>query len=413
MVFMAKVLMIIIDGASDRGSVTPLDSAEKPNLDKLAKMGINGIMDTIKPGVRPGSDTAHLALLGYDPFKYYTGRGPIEAAGVGIELKEGDVAFRVNFGTVEGEGSVFDKVVVDRRAGRISDTDELVKAVNEGVDLSKFGVDFIFERGSGHRGALVLRGDLSDKVSDVDPKKVGKKVKRCVPLVDDEKAKRTAEVVNYFVQSSHELLDNHPLNLERAKRGLPKANVLLLRGAGKVPHLPKFEERFGMRLAVISGTALIKGVVRLLGGDVIEVEGATGGKDTDLDAKVQAALKALENYDFVLLHIKATDEYGHDGDFEGKKAFIEKVDKAIKPILSLDFSEVCLVVTADHSTPVNVRDHTADPVPVTIVYKDVRPDDVDTFSELKAYKGGLHRITGNDLFNILLDLINKAEKFGA
>lgn len=404
--------MVVIDGVSDRGSVTPLSSARKPNLDKLAKMGINGIMDTIKPGVRPGSDTSHLALLGYDPFKFYTGRGPIEAAGVGIELKEGDVAFRVNFGTVEGEGSVFDKVVIDRRAGRISDTDELVKAVNE-IDLSNFNVEFVFKRGSGHRGALVLRGNLSDEVGDVDPKEMGKKVKRCVPLVEDDKARRTAEIVNYFIQKSHEILDNHPLNLERSKSGLPKANVLLLRGAGKVPHLPRFEDRFGMRLAVISGTALIKGVVRVLGGDVIEVEGATGGKDTNLNAKVEGALKALESYDFVLLHIKATDEYGHDGDFEGKREFIEKVDKALEPLLSLDFSEVCLILTADHSTPVNVGDHTADPVPVTIVYRDVRVDDVDEFSELKAYKGGLHRITGNDLFNIVLDLINKAKKFGA
>ncbi len=410
---MAKILMIVIDGAGDRGKITPLSSARKENLNKLAKIGINGIMDTIKPGIRPGSDTAHLALLGYDPFKYYTGRGPIEAAGVGIELKEGDVAFRVNFGTVEGEGSVFNKVVVDRRAGRISDTDELVKAVNENVDLSKFGVEFVFKRGSGHRGAIVFRGDLSDKISDVDPKKIGEKVKRCLPLEDDEKARFTAEVVNYFIEKSHEILEKHPFNVERAKNGNPKANVLLLRGAGKVPHLPKFEDMFGMKLACISGTALIKGVVRIVGGDVLEIRGVTGSKDTNLDAKVEGAINALKEYDFVLLHIKAPDEYGHDGDFEGKKNFIEKVDKALKPILSLDFSEICLVVTADHSTPVKVRDHTSDPVPVTIVYEDVRPDDVEEFSELKAYKGGLHRITGNDLFNILLDLTNRAKKFGA
>ncbi len=410
---MSKILMIVIDGVGDRGVRTPLSTAKKPNLDELAKRGINGIMDTIKPGIRPGSDTAHLALLGYDPLSCYTGRGPIEASGVGIELKEGDVAFRVNFGTVEGEGSVFDKIVVDRRAGRISETDELVKAVNEEVDLSQFGVEFTFKRGSGHRGAVVFRGDLSDKVSDVDPKKIGEKVKRCVPLVDNEKARFTAEVVNYFVEKSHEVLENHPLNIERAKRGLPKANVLLLRGAGKAPHLPKFEERFGMKLACVSGTALIKGVVRIVGGDVLEVEGATGGKDTNLNAKVENAIKALERYDFVLLHIKATDEYGHDGDFEGKRKFIEKIDRALEPILSLDFSEVCLVVTADHSTPVKVKDHTADPVPVTVVYDDVRVDDVEEFSELKAYKGGLHRITGNDLFNILLDLTNRAKKFGA
>lgn len=411
---MKKVLLIVIDGVSDRGSKTPLSCANKPNLNKLAEMGINGIMDPIAPGVRPGSDTGHLALLGYDPYKYYTGRGPIEAAGAGIEVKPGDIAFRVNFGTVEGEGSVFDKVVVDRRAGRISETDEFVKAINEGVDLSKFGVEFIFRRGSGHRGALVLRGEeLSDKITDTDPKKVGEKVKRCKPLSDDESAKRTAEIVNYFMEKAHEILDSHPLNEERVKKGLLKANVLLLRGVGVVPHIPSFEQKYGMKLAVISGTTLIKGIGKILKGDVIEVEGATGNKFTNIGGKVETALKALETYDIVLLHFKATDELGHDGDFEGKKEFIEKLDKHLEPLLNLDFSNVCLIVTADHSTPVTAKEHTGDPVPITIVYRDVRRDEVKEFSEFEAYKGGLCRIRGLDLMNIVMDLIDKAKKFGA
>ncbi len=411
---MKKVLLIVVDGISDRGPKTPLSSAKKPNMDKLAEMGINGIMDPIAPGIRPGSDTGHLSLLGYDPYKYYTGRGPIEAAGAGIEVKPGDIAFRVNFGTVEGEGSVFDKVVVDRRAGRISDTDELVKAVNENIDLSKFGVEFIFRRGSGHRGALVLRGEgLSDKITDTDPHKVGEKVWRCRPLSDDENAKRTAEIVNYFMEKAHEILDKHPLNEERAKKGLPKANVLLLRGVGVVPHIPSFEQRYGMKLAVVTGTTLIKGIGRILKGDVIEVEGATGNRYTNIKGKVEAALKALETHDFVLLHFKATDELGHDGDFEGKKEFIEKLDRHFEPLLNLDFSKVCLILTADHSTPVTAKEHTGDPVPITIVYKDVRVDDVKSFSEFEAYKGGLCRIRGLDLMNIVMDLIDKAKKFGA
>ncbi len=411
---MKRVLLIVIDGLGDRGTKTPLSSAKKPNMDRLAEMGINGIMDTIAPGVRPGSDTGHLALLGYDPFKYYTGRGPIEAAGAGIEVKPGDIAFRVNFGTVEGEGSVFDKVVVDRRAGRISDTDELVKAINEGIDLSRFGVEFIFIRGSGHRGALVLRGEgLSDKITDTDPHKVGEKVRRCKPLSDDEDARRTAEIVNYFMEKAHEILDKHPLNEERAKRGLLKANVLLLRGVGRVPHIPSFESRYGMKLAVIAGTTLIKGIGRILGGDVIEVEGATGNRHTNVKGKVEAALKALETHDFVLLHFKATDELGHDGDFEGKREFIEKLDSHFEPLLSLDFSKVCLILTADHSTPVKAKEHTGDPVPIVIVHEGVRVDDVKEFSELSAYKGGLCRIRGLDLMNIVMDLIDRAEKFGA
>ncbi len=414
---MGKVLLVVLDGLGDRpvNGKTPLSEAEKPNLNRLAKTGINGIMDTISPGIRPGSDTGHLSLLGYDPYKYYTGRGPIEAAGTGVEVKPGDVAFRVNFGTVEGEGeSVFDKVVVDRRAGRISDTDELEKAINEGVDLSEFNVEFIFRRGSGHRGALVLRGEgLSDRIGDTDPHKVGEKVRRCVPLDDSEEAKRTAEIVNSFMEQAHRILEKHPLNEERAKKGLPKANAVLLRGAGKCPHIPSFEEMHGMKLAVIAGTTLIKGIGKLLKGYVPDVEGATGNRNTNLENKVKATLKALEDYDFVLLHIKATDELSHDGDFEGKKEFIERVDKAIKPLLDLDFGEVCLIVTADHSTPVTVREHTGDPVPVVIVHEGVRVDDVDEFSELKAWKGGLCRIRGMDLFRIALDLIDRMEKFGA
>ena len=413
---MSKVLLVILDGLGDRpvDGKTPLSEAKTPNMNKLSEMGINGIMDTISPGIRPGSDTGHLSLLGYDPYKYYTGRGPIEAAGAGIEVKPGDIAFRVNFGTVEGEGSIFDKVVVDRRAGRISDTDELEKAINEGVDLSEFNVEFIFRRGSGHRGALVLRGEkLSDKISDTDPHKVGEKVKRCVPLDDSEEAKRTAEIVNRFMELSHEILEKHPLNEERAKKGLPKANALLLRGVGKCPHIPSFEEMHGMKLAVITGTTLIKGIGKLLRGYVPDVEGATGSKNTNLENKVKAALEALKENDFVLLHIKATDELSHDGNFEGKKEFIEKVDKHIEPLLKLDFRDVCLILTADHSTPVSVREHTGDPVPVVIVHDGVRVDDVKEFSELEAWKGGLCRIRGMDLFRIALDLVDRMEKFGA
>ena len=404
-------LLVVIDGLSDRpiDGKTPLSVAKKPNLDKIAELGINGIMDTIAPGIRPGSDTSHFALLGYDPFKYYSGRGPIEAAGVGIDVKPGDVAFRVNFATVKGEGSIFDKVVVDRRAGRIENTDELVKAINENVELP---VEFIFKRGTGHRAALVLRGEgLSHEVSDTDPKKVGAKVKKCKAL--SERAMKTAEIVNQFMQRAHEILEEHPLNAERERKGLLKANALLLRGAGVAPHIPSFKEKYGLKFAVIAATALIKGVGKIVGGDIIEVEGATGNKYTNIENKINAALKALESYDAILLHFKATDELGHDGDFEGKREFIEKLDKHLEKLLQLDFSKVCLVVTSDHSTPINVGDHTADPVPIVILHKDVRRDEVKEFSEFEAYKGGLCRIRGMDLINIVLDLLNIAKKFGA
>jgi 2,3-bisphosphoglycerate-independent phosphoglycerate mutase len=413
---MGKVLLVVLDGLGDRpiNGRTPLSTAKTPNMNRLSEIGINGIMDTISPGIRPGSDTGHLSLLGYDPYKYYTGRGPIEAAGAGIDVKPGDVAFRINFGTVEGRGSVFDKVVVDRRAGRISDTDELEKAIINGVDLKKFNVEFIFRRGSGHRGALVLRGEkLSDRITDTDPHKIGEKVRKCIPLDDSEEAKRTAEIVNEFMEQSHAILENHPVNEDRAKKGLPKANVILIRGVGKCPHIPSFESMHGMKLAVIAGTTLIKGIGRLLKGYVPDVAGATGSKNTNLKNKVKAALEALRDYDFVLLHIKATDEFGHDGDFDGKKEFIEKVDEAIEPLLNVDLRDVCLIVTADHSTPVSVKEHTGDPVPVIIAHEGVRVDDVREFSEFEAYKGGLCRINGMGLFRTALDLVDRIEKFGA
>jgi 2,3-bisphosphoglycerate-independent phosphoglycerate mutase len=397
--------MVILDGLPDRpvNGRTPLTVARKPNLDKIAEMGINGIMDTIAPGIRPGSDTSHLALLGYDPKKYYTGRGAIEALGVGIDLNPGDLAFRVNFATVKGNGSIFDKVVVDRRAGRIEETEELVKALNE-IDLP---VDFEVAKATGHRAVVVFRGNFSTNVSDTDPKTVGSKVKRC------EGDKEIAEIVNEFMQKAHEVLEKHWINEEREKRGLPRANALLLRGAGVMKEVPSFEERYGLSLKVISATALIKGVGRLVKGEIFTPPNATGNKKTDIGAKIKAALDSLKSSDVVLLHIKAFDELGHDRDFEGKVGFIEKFDSYASKLLELDFSKNCLIVTSDHSTPVKVGDHTADPVIVSILHEDVRRDDVKTFNEFEAPKGGLCRIRGADLLNIALDLLNLVEKFGA
>ncbi len=406
-----KILMVIIDGLGDRpiDGKTPLSTAKTPNMNKLATEGINGIMDTISPGIRPGSDTAHLTLLGFDPYQCYSGRGPIEATGAGIDVRPGDVCFRVNFGTLEGKGSVFDKTVKDRRAGRISDTEELVKAIKENVKLD---VDFIFKRGTGHRGALILRGEgLSDDITATDPKAIGKKVKQC--KATSEEGERTAHIVNSFMEQAHKILEEHPYNVQREKEGLMKGNVLLLRGVGLSFEVPSFEERFGMKLAVVAGTTLIKGVGKFVKGDVITPQGVTGGKDTDLSAKIKGGVEALKTHDFVLLHIKATDEYGHDGDFEGKKEFIEEIDKNLDALKDIDLEQVLVILTADHSTPIMAKEHTADPVPVSIVHQGVRVDEVDALSEFEAYKGGMCRIKGCDLANICLDLVDKSQKFGA
>ncbi|MDI9641940.1 MAG: 2,3-bisphosphoglycerate-independent phosphoglycerate mutase [Archaeoglobales archaeon] len=403
------LLMFILDGLPDRPikGKTPLSIAKKPNLDKIAEIGINGIMDTISPGIRPGSDTSHLALLGYDPYKFYTGRGPIEAAGVGIDLKPGDVAFRANFATVVGSGNIFDKVVVDRRAGRIENTEELIEALNE-IDLS---VDFEVAKATGHRAVVVFRGELSAELSETDPKVVGEKVKKCKPL--SESAKNSAEIVNEFMIKAHEILEKHSLNVEREQKGLSKANAILLRGAGVMKEIPRFEENYGLKLTVVSATALIKGVGKIVGGEVLTPDGATGNKRTDIKAKINSALDSLKRSDVVLLHIKAPDEIGHDRDFEGKVEFIEKLDTHLGKLLELDFSKNCLIVTSDHSTPVRVGEHTADPVVVSVVHEGVRVDEVKNFSEFSAPKGGLCRIRGMDLLNIALDLLDLSKKFGA
>jgi 2,3-bisphosphoglycerate-independent phosphoglycerate mutase len=402
-----KILLIVLDGASDRpiGGKTPLAVADKPNLDALAYGGINGIMDTVGPGIRPGSDTSHLAILGYDPYKYYTGRGPFEAAGVGIDVKSGDIAFRVNFATVENG------IVTDRRAGRISDTDELAKAINEKVKVP--GVEVIFKRSTGHRGALVLRGKgLSPDITDTDPKKEGNPIKECHATNDTPEAKRTADIVNSISGQVIDILDKSPVNQERRKQGLPPGNAILIRGAGEVPHIPPFDERYGLKGAVIAAAGLIIGIGKMCGLEYVPVgsmEVETSGSSAM--AKMKKALETLQTHDFVLVNIKGADEAGHDGDFQRKARFLEQTDVAFKDVLRL--KDVLVIVTADHSTPVSVKDHSADPVPILMHGPGVRMDDVAHYNEMIAYKGGLHRIRGLDVMPIALDLINKTKKFGA
>ncbi len=404
---MDSILLLIMDGLGDRPDVridgkTVLQYAKTKNLDSFAKKGMNGIMDPIAPGIIPGSDTAHLSLLGYDPYKVYTGRGPFEAAGIGIKLKEGDVAFRCNFGTVNEK-----LVVKDRRAGRIKKgTKELAKML-DGIRIDD--VKIIFEEAVEHRAALVLRGkNLSSNITDIDPHNDNMRINESRPL--SKNAERTANILNKFVKESYKILNEHPINKERKKKKLPPANIILPRGAGIFPRMRSMDEKYKLKSACVAGISLVKGVSRLAGMDIINVKGATGGVDTDIDAKIKAVIKALEKYDFVLVNIKAPDLFGHDGDVFGKIKMAEKIDKALGPLKDVD----CLkIFTADHSTPVTIRNHSGDPVPVTITGKNVRVDDVKNFDEISCAKGALCRIQGKDLMNIALDLTNRSEKFGA
>jgi len=395
----SRALLLILDGVSDRpvNGHTPLQVAQTPNLDALARGGACGILDVIAPGVRPGSDTAHLALLGYDPYEYYTGRGPFEAAGVGMEVRPGDVAFRCNFATLK------DGIITDRRAGRISDTDELARDIRRKVKLP---VDFEFQRSTGHRAVLLLRGEgLSEKVCDTDAT-VGYGISQCRCIARE--ADRTADIVNSFVEQCRELLENHPVNEKRRASGLPPANAVLTRGSGVVPEIPPFTEKWGMRGAMVASTGLILGIGKMCG---LDVSGEAAAGSPEPGGQVSDAMEALAEHDFVLLNIKAPDEFGHDGDFDGKAGVLADIDRAIKPLLSLE--GVTVAVTGDHSTPVTLKNHSGDPTPLVISGEGVRTDAVEMFDEFSCATGGLGRLRGRDIVPVLADLINRTHKFGA
>lgn len=410
-----KVLLIILDGVADRPSpkialMTPLQYARKPSIDLLAAGGVTGIMDPVAPGIPVGSDTGHLALLGYDPFVYYTGRGPLEALGAGIDLRPDDVAFRCNFATVND-----DWVVIDRRAGRISDREAelLSSALLELSSKLSSNVEVIFRHTVEHRGVLVLRGEnLSEKVSDVDPHKIGVKVQMPVPTDKSENARRTSELLREFLIKSKEVLERHPINMERRRMGLNVANALLPRGAGRLPSLPSISERFGVSGAVVAGGAIYKGVCRAAGMEVLNAPGATGTINTDLESKFRTAIGSLNKYDFVLLHIKGTDSASHDKNPELKARFIEKIDQTLEKYLDKISSDVIICLTGDHTTCSTVGEHRGDPVPVLIHGQGVRTDDTDRFDEFVCSRGGLGRIRGVDLLNILFDLANITKMYG-
>ncbi len=405
-----------MDGMGDRpikelGNKTPLEAAHTPNMDKMAEEGITGIMDSIAPGIIPGSDTAHLSILGYNPYEVYTGRGPFEANGVGVDVLAGDIAFRCNFSTADE-----DLIVTDRRAGRIKEgTKEIVDVLNTMVLEDYPDVKIIFKESTGHRAVLVLRGEgLSDKVSDADPKVEGNKPKEVKALDDTPEAAKTADILNKLVVKTYEMIKDHPVNLKRIEEGKPPANIVIPRGAGEVPVVESLNEKYEVNSACIAETGLIMGIGRFAGMDIIEMEDVTGGIDTNLDNIRDTIIDQVKNsdHDFFLINIDGADEAGHDGQTKEKKEFIEKVDEVVMSEL-IKLEDVYIYLTADHSTPISVMNHSGDPVPVLIRGPEVRVDDVCEFSERACAKGGLNRIRGSDVMNIMMDLMNYAHKFGA
>jgi len=407
-----KGLLVILDGLGDRpieefDGKTPLEYAKTPNMDRLAKLGILGQQDPIKPGQPAGSDTAHLSIFGYDPYKVYRGRGFLEALGVGLKLDENDLAFRVNFATMENG------VIIDRRAGRISteEAHELAKAIQENVKLP---VDFIFVGATGHRAVLVLKGMAKGhRVGENDPHEAGKPPHRFT--WEDEESKKVAGILEEFVKKAHEVLEKHPINEKRRKEGKPVANYLLIRGAGTYPDIPmKFTEQWKVKAGAVIAVSLVKGVARAIGFDVYTPEGATGEYNTDEMAKARKTVELLKDYDFVFLHFKPTDAAGHDNNPKLKVEMIEKADGMIGYIIDhINLDDIVIAITGDHSTPCEVMNHSGDPVPVLIAGGGVRPDYTESFGERECMRGGLGRIKGHDIVPVMMDLMNRSTKFGA
>lgn len=408
-----KAIILIGDGMGDRpiaelGGKTPLEAANTPNLDAMAASGINGLMDLIAPGVRVGSDTGHLAVLGFDPYVVYTGRGPFEAAGIGLSVKPGDVAFRCNFSTVDA-----DMTITDRRAGRIVDgTDQLAAQVN-GVMIEDILV--LFKESVAHRCALVLRGPgLNALVTDSDPHVTGAKVLEVKAITPgDAAAEKTARILNVFVKMSFERLDVHPVNVARKQQGLNAANIILPRGAGQAPNIPSFNEKHLLHGACVAETGLIKGIADFVGLDLLDAPGANGGLDTDVMSIGNTVLKALEDHNFVLCNVKGPDVAAHDGNPIAKVQIIERIDEMVGMLLEKMDDETYLVVTADHTTSCSYGDHTGEPVPIVLYGPEVLTDSVKTFGERPAQKGGLCRFSGKHLVNMLTSMMNIQEKYGA
>ncbi|TFG05948.1 2,3-bisphosphoglycerate-independent phosphoglycerate mutase [Candidatus Thorarchaeota archaeon] len=406
-------LLIVLDGAGDRrvdelGGETPFEAADTPHLDEIAAEGQTGLMNVIGYGQTPGSDTAHLSLFGYDPEHHYPGRGPLEALGAGLDSRPGDVAFRSNFATVTE-----DLIVEDRRAGRDISPEEgaVLQERIDGMVIEDVSVRFVHT--TEHRGALVLRGpDLSADIGDVDPHETGKKILTCEAYSPE--AEKTARIVNKFVSMSNRLLKDLELNKKRVERGMPPANIILLRGPGKHEDIPTIKKRYGIESAVIAGGALYIGTAKYVGMDHIKVKGQTGTIETNFDGIAEKTIECIESgYDYIFLHIKATDNASHDHNAAEKVLAIEKSDAMIGKILEKVGNRLVVLATADHCTPVSVGEHTCDPVPVALYADFIRPDDVKRLSEFDAAHGALGMLKGSDVMPLLLGYAGHIEKYGA
>lgn len=386
----SKIVLFVMDGLGGLPHLetgrTELETARTPNLDKVAAESICGLIDPVSPGITPGSGPGHLTLFGYDPLKYEIGRGVLEALGIGVDLKEEDVAARGNFCTVDAEGKIS-----DRRAGRISTekNQELCRLLS-GIKVA--GAELVVAPVKEHRFVLLFRGNkLSDDLMDSDPQHVG-----LAPLpvkAVSSSAEKTARLVNEFVAKAKETLQScHP------------ANMVLLRGFSQLPRWPLMNDVFKLNAAAIASYPMYRGLARLVGMKVL----ATGGT---LSEELATLRQHYQEHDFFFLHVKQTDSRGEDGDFMAKVKAIQDVDALLPELLSLNPD--VLIVTGDHSTPATLASHSWHPVPFMLQSRWCRPDHVKEFNESACGQGAMGRFPAVEIMTLALANALKLDKFGA
>jgi 2,3-bisphosphoglycerate-independent phosphoglycerate mutase len=394
-----KIILVVLDGVGDlpcKEGKTPLELAKTPNLDKLVKNSATGLHIPVDYGITPGSGPGHLGIFGYEPLKYTMGRGILEALGVGLEVRKTDITVRGNFATVKYENST--PIVIDRRAGRIptEENQRLIAKISEKIKEIE-GVKIILKSGMEHRFAGILRfpEELpreAEEINDTDPQITGKPPLE--PVGKNETAQKVAKIASIFISHVAEILKNEP-----------KANYVLLRGFSVKPDLAPFSEKYGLKAGCIAVYPMYKGLASLVGMELISFEGIS------IKDEVETLKKVWKDYDFIFLHIKKTDSYGEDGNYEKKIEIIEEFDSLLPEILSLNPSVLC--ITGDHSTPCKMKSHSWHPVPVLIYSPYVLGNLSQRFTERECLKGELGIFYSYKLMPLLLAHAQKFKKFGA
>lgn len=393
-----KYIVLIGDGMADEplqeiGNKTVLQASKTTNMDYLTKNGRAGLARTVPEGMPPGSDVANMSIIGYDPDKYYTGRSPLEAASMKIELEKDDVAFRCNLITIT------DEKIADYSSGHITseEAEEIMKTVQEELGSDKFS----FYPGISYRHLMIAKNGVGANAMCTPPHDVIDEDRNTyMPKGEDN------EVLRELTEASMKILKDHPVNKKRISEGKNPASSIWLWGQGFAPAFTPFEELYGLKAAVISAVDLVKGIGIYAGCDIIEVPGATGYLDTNYIGKAEYAIDALKDHDVVIVHVEAPDEAGHMGDMKAKMQAIEDFDeKVVGTILraAKEYGEdVSILVLPDHPTPIALRTHTSDPIPFAIYStKEENIDAAETFDEDGVLNGSFEIVNASDLISIL------------